>query len=204
MAEKLIGYVYKIENKVNGKVYVGQTSNLKERRTNHFSGLRTGKHVNPILQNAFNKHGEHNFAFDVLEEVQATGVSELALLLELRESQWIQQLDSIKGGYNICAASCSRLGVKLTDAQKLVIKKASTGRKHTAETRAMLSDLAKNRSLEHRSKLSEAALRQSAETRAKISAAHKGRIRTPEHCARLSVSHKARNQRLKQLEVQNV
>ena len=60
------GTIYKIENLVNGKVYIGQTNgNGSSRRNSHLSLLRRNTHVNNHLQNAFNKYGEENFIFDV-------------------------------------------------------------------------------------------------------------------------------------------
>jgi group I intron endonuclease len=59
--------LYKIVNVVNQKWYVG-SSKHKSRWNSHKFGLRRNKHGNPRLQNAWNKHGENNFKFVVLEE----------------------------------------------------------------------------------------------------------------------------------------
>lgn len=50
--------VYKISNKINGKVYIGSSCNLKRRKYSHFSKLRKGLHNNRYLQNSWNKYGE--------------------------------------------------------------------------------------------------------------------------------------------------
>ena len=63
-AEKVCG-VYKIVNLAKGDCYVGQSQNVRKRVSEHFRLLRNGKHVNPKLQNAFNKYGEENFLWSV-------------------------------------------------------------------------------------------------------------------------------------------
>jgi group I intron endonuclease len=61
------GYVYKIENLVNGKIYVGQTiSRLSKRKKDHLKHLRDGTHHSKHLQHSFNKYGESNFVFQIL------------------------------------------------------------------------------------------------------------------------------------------
>lgn len=66
-SKSLYGYIYKIENKVNGKVYIGQTTKKPEmRRHHHHWYLKQDQHPNPHLQHAFNKYGAENFKFSVL------------------------------------------------------------------------------------------------------------------------------------------
>lgn len=59
--------VYQIRNLVNGKIYVGSSRNLKQRKTSHFSKLRKQVHDNAHLQAAYNKYGKENFIFEILE-----------------------------------------------------------------------------------------------------------------------------------------
>lgn len=58
--------VYKIENLVNGKVYIGKSKNIGVRWSEHRSELNKGTHINPHLQSAWYKYGEPNFRFDVI------------------------------------------------------------------------------------------------------------------------------------------
>jgi group I intron endonuclease len=52
---------------VNGKVYIGSTKQtLQQRRNEHISCLRRGKHSSALLQEEFNSFGEEGFAFDIL------------------------------------------------------------------------------------------------------------------------------------------
>lgn len=59
--------VYQIVNKINNKIYIGGTLDLRERFVNHISELRNNRHHSIKLQRAFNKYGIENFFFEVLE-----------------------------------------------------------------------------------------------------------------------------------------
>ena len=68
--------IYKIVNKKNNKVYIGQSVNIKQRWALHKSELRNKYHENVYLQNAWNKYGKDNFIFEPITLVQKKRVSE--------------------------------------------------------------------------------------------------------------------------------
>lgn len=74
-------YVYQILNKKNGKKYIGQTDNKDVRKYQHFFNLKNGTHINPYLQSSYNKNGEENFVFSVID-TSATNRKELTDLEE--------------------------------------------------------------------------------------------------------------------------
>ena len=60
--------IYKITNLVTKQVYIGSTVSKVSRRINaHKNQLRKNKHVNKHFQNSWNKYGEENFEFEILE-----------------------------------------------------------------------------------------------------------------------------------------
>lgn len=59
-------YIYKITNKINGKSYIGQTTNYRRRFREH-KKLGYGKEENKYLYNAIKKYGLENFTFEVIE-----------------------------------------------------------------------------------------------------------------------------------------
>jgi len=59
--------IYIIENKINSKKYIGSSIEIPVRIMKHKYSLRRNYHDNQYLQNSFNKHGEDNFTFMVLE-----------------------------------------------------------------------------------------------------------------------------------------
>lgn len=84
--------VYEIKNKINGKRYIGSTSiNFNKRLVHHLNELRRNNHKNVYLQNSWNKYGEYNFEFNILEVVDKCRT------LEVEQSY----LDTLKPEYNI-------------------------------------------------------------------------------------------------------
>lgn len=58
--------VYYLECLVNSKKYIGSAQNLHGRKVEHFKNLRNGTN-NKLIQEDFNKYGEENFKFEILE-----------------------------------------------------------------------------------------------------------------------------------------
>ena len=92
----MVGYIYKIHNKITGQNYIGQTINIKRRKRTHFGKLRLGTHINPKLQASFNKYGEENFNFDYWE-FNINSLDELDSL----ECKYIDKYNGLTEGYNL-------------------------------------------------------------------------------------------------------
>jgi group I intron endonuclease len=64
--------IYKIVNKLNGRYYVGSSKDIltpnKGRWYEHKRSLSANKHKNSHLQRAWNKYGEKNFKFVIVEK----------------------------------------------------------------------------------------------------------------------------------------
>lgn len=60
--------IYKITNNIDGKSYYGSSKNIRKRWLKHKNELNKNKHINILLQRAWNKYGEDNFIFSVVEE----------------------------------------------------------------------------------------------------------------------------------------
>ena len=79
--------IYKITNKINGKIYIGQSNDIKRRFLEH-----TYRDKLPI-DIAIKKYGKENFSFEILEECPTEQLNE-------KETYWIKELKALKYGYN--------------------------------------------------------------------------------------------------------
>ena len=140
-----------------GRRYIGQSSNIDRRWREHRSTLKYGRHENSYLQRMWNKYGEDNFSFSVLELVDDPEYR------NKREEYWITRFNTYSpNGMNL--------------------KEASEGTRHSKETRLKisLSRLGIVFSSEHKERISKAltgkrGFKHSEETKLKIGLGHKGK-----------------------------
>ena len=128
--------IYCIQNKINGKVYVGSAVNLNKRKDKHFSDLKLNKHRSKKLQNSYTKHGLNTFEFFVLE------YCEKDKLIECEQFY----LDTLEPWYNTLKIAGNNLGYKHTEeARKKLVElntgknNAMYGRKHSEKTKKLMS-----------------------------------------------------------------
>ena len=90
-----IGYIYIIQNMINGKYYLGSTKNVQVRKTKHFRELRNNSHHSILLQRAVNKYGIENFEFIIIET---------SFDYFKREQELLDNLD-FKDSYNVSSSA---------------------------------------------------------------------------------------------------
>lgn len=111
--------IYSIQSiKKPGEFYIGSAINIDERWKRHLNELRKGKHGNKHLQNHFNKYGENDLRFFLLEECKHIEL--------LKLEQWY--IDETQPTFNICADAGSRFGVVCSFATREKIKRAAKHR----------------------------------------------------------------------------
>jgi len=59
--------IYRIRNLITNDCYYGSSKNIEKRWTRHKNDLRNNKHINIILTRAWQKYGEDNFIFEIVE-----------------------------------------------------------------------------------------------------------------------------------------
>lgn len=71
-------YIYKYENLINGKTYIGQTNDIRLRKNGHRSTMNNPNDhsYNLPFYQALRKYGLENFSFEVLEEIEDTALRE--------------------------------------------------------------------------------------------------------------------------------
>ena len=167
--------IYIIRNTENGRAYIGQSVNIKHRLARHLSELRSGVHCNRHLQRAFAKYGETAFEQGTLQKCSPEELTE-------KEQKWI---DIFKEGdlvYNIqmeAGGSPAGLPVSLDTRRRISI--TLTGQKHSPERCARISAALTGKKRGPRPPFSP-------EWRANISKAHRGKVLSPEHKAKIVAS----------------
>lgn len=93
--------IYQILNLINNKSYIGSSVQIRKRKNQHYNSLRCNKHHNQHLQAAWNKYGESNFVFRILERFQTNTMSKTDL--KQIEKEYISKFNTISEqfGYNI-------------------------------------------------------------------------------------------------------
>ena len=93
------GYIYKIVNDINDKVYIGQTRKTISTRWNQH--IYDSKKSDNILYKAFRKYGSDKFHIIKIEKIRSSSKDELISKLNKREIFWIKNYNSYKDGYNM-------------------------------------------------------------------------------------------------------
>lgn len=100
--------VYLITNKVNNKTYVGSSKDINRRIKTHKRELAEGSHNNRKLQKDYDKYGDENFEYTILEkDVEHE-------LLTAYEKYWMYKYNSIVmyKGYNRIFSECTHSQLK--------------------------------------------------------------------------------------------
>lgn len=138
-----MGYIYQIQNKTNGKLYIGQTDNIEER----WKGHRKASSNCRYLKHAFKKYGFENFEFKVLiicfdDDMNAY------------EVEYIHKCNTlVPNGYNLREGGNSgkhheETKKKISATLKLRnCSKPQVGRPHTDESKKKISNALKGRPL---------------------------------------------------------
>lgn len=90
--------IYKATNKINGKIYIGQTTvGMEVRKQGHFRDVNRNNRNKTHFVNAIGKYGQDAFIFEVIDT--ATNINEL----DEKEIYWIDYYSSTDRdvGYNI-------------------------------------------------------------------------------------------------------
>jgi len=134
---EIFGFIYLVRNRINGKIYVGQTvTTVSKRWDKHKFKSRLTNKTKSYFHDAIAKHGEDNF--DVVELHRAYSEDELNEM-EIRAIWACGSLDR-KVGYNLKRGG---EGGPIPEETKKKIGRANRGRKYTEEQKANRGTLSK-------------------------------------------------------------
>ena len=95
--------IYQISNKINGKIFLGSSLDLKGILNRIKFQLKNNLHVNRTMQNDFNEVGEVNFSFDILDYLKPgeDKGENYKKELQILEKMWLEKLQPFnERGYN--------------------------------------------------------------------------------------------------------
>jgi group I intron endonuclease len=157
--------VYKISNLLSGRYYIGYSTNINRRFTNHRSKLKQNCHDNIFLQRAYNLDGEDNFKYDIIHicdtEDEAKEI-ELTYLADLSIRNIIYNLNYNNGGGDLLTNHPDKEAIraKILKSQNETLSKMTSeerskkygklgerngmyGKTHTQEVRKTISEIHK-------------------------------------------------------------
>jgi group I intron endonuclease len=199
--------IYRFVCVPTGKCYVGGSGRMKIRKGEHLASLRGNRHHSRRFQNAWNKWGEQEFAYEILEECDPTALME-------REQHWIDTFKSFDKsmGFNIAPITGTVLGIKRSEETKERMRVSRRNRIEKPFSEAHRVNLSKSLmgnqrtkghklTEEHRAKLSAAS---KGKPRPDVSAALKGRKFSLDHRMKISAAKRARRRRVGSKESQGM
>lgn len=158
MIKSKLPEVYQVTNLVDGKSYIGVTTNgVRRRWLRHCTRAKQNKHRNgncPAFHNAIREYGPDSFVvehiFTVLDADKAYEI----------EQEFIKEKNTKDpNGYNMTHGGKGVSGLKFSEETLLLWSKAAKGTTRSPETRAKISESQKGK------KVSEETRRKSSETR---------------------------------------
>ena len=115
-----LGYIYKITNLINNKIYIGCTVNPELRFQKHKDSALSGG--NCKIHRAMKKYGIENFTFEIIDTILLENMYE-------REIYWISHYNSMNEGYNMTSGGegGNTYASKSEDELRSIKKRVSDG-----------------------------------------------------------------------------
>lgn len=128
--------IYKFTNKINNKIYIGQSTNLENRYQSHKRNYLNSKLTayNSAFYQALRKYGFNNFDYEILEASDSFSIDDLNNL----EIKYIKLYDSYNNGYNMNPGG-SNTGCNFFISENIILQI----KKDLKENKLTLTDITK-------------------------------------------------------------
>ena len=111
--------IYKVTNKVNGKIYIGQSKNFRKRKRSHINEVENNKD-NMIFHKALKKYGIEQFNWEILWTGEEELLDEMEIYFIKENKSFIHSTEyDGSNGYNMTAGGCGSKGFKHSEESKL-------------------------------------------------------------------------------------
>jgi len=133
-------YVYKYQNKINNKVYIGKTNNPYKRNIAHNYDALVGGSLS-CFHAAIRKYGIDNFDFIILDEFELEEESFNAEKVYI--AQYKSNVNTYSDGYGYNLTDGGRggsSGAIVSEETRIKISNARMGHRHSNETKKKLSN----------------------------------------------------------------
>ena len=176
------GIIYKYTNKVNGKIYIGQTVNEKSRKAEH---RRAYLRDSVAFHNAIKKYGFSSFKYKVLFRVECSNKQDLINTLNVKEITAVKfyKSNDPKFGYNLTEGGAGRSGYHLSEDTKARLSILNKGKKLPPRRKDWCENISKAQKGKKRPPLSKSTIE-------KIRSKTVGQKRTSDQIARMRAGRK--------------
>lgn len=172
--------IYSATNKLNGKKYIGQTSQTLNARIRHHLRSAELKRYGTYFHRALLKYGSNSFEWEIIEICNSREANK-------KEKYYIYKFDTFVNGYNMTLGGMGNSNIGGENHPMF-------GKHHSDETKQKLRDfnLGKKLSKKTRKRISAGLVGRvcSEETRMKLSKAHSGKILSKETIAKIRKTKK--------------
>ncbi len=169
--------IYCIKSLVDGKRYIGQSTNIERRWRDHKYLLDGGRTINKHFERAWKKYGRSNFEFSILLECEVEKLDEI-------EKYYINEYQTmnpnkgynLESGGNVGRTFSLETRKKMSEKMKLRVVSPETRKKISESLFGHKRNLGKTRTEEYKISLSKRLLGHfvSSETKKKMSESQKG------------------------------
>jgi len=132
--DKIYGIIYKATNKVNGKVYIGQTAQSLDKRILQHIKDALNNRDNSYFHKAIRKYGKESFIWEIIKECNSLEE------LNRTEIKMIEKYGSFENGYNLTSGGEKIAGWKHSEKTKQKMREFRKGKSHSKETKIKIGN----------------------------------------------------------------